>query len=145
MPAYIAAERNVYDPMPSFRRVPFVRNVTETWRSSAGVGAGIFASTGGTMAAHRDVLASTQSAKEGGGSKKTPNLFKSGGGGGAGAGAAAASGAVGGSGSNAQRTPPPVEYTMLLHPPLVVENLLPHAGDFELVDQVRSRRPRQTP
>lgn len=31
----------------------------------------------------------------------------------------------------------PVEYTMMLHPPLVVENLLPHAGDFELVDEVR--------
>ncbi|CAN0341120.1 unnamed protein product [Hapterophycus canaliculatus] len=25
---------------------------------------------------------------------------------------------------------------MMLHPPLVVENLLPHAGSFELVDQV---------
>lgn len=31
---------------------------------------------------------------------------------------------------------PPIEYTMMLHPPLVVENLLPHAGTFELVDQV---------
>lgn len=27
---------------------------------------------------------------------------------------------------------------MMLHPPMVVENLLPHAGTFELVDQVRS-------
>lgn len=34
-------------------------------------------------------------------------------------------------------TAPPIEYTMMLHPPLVVENLLPHAGSFELVDQVR--------
>ena len=28
---------------------------------------------------------------------------------------------------------------MMLHPPLVVENLLPHAGTFELVDQVPSK------
>lgn len=39
--------------------------------------------------------------------------------------------------AEASRTPAPsVEYTMRLHAPLVVENLLPHAGDFELVDQV---------
>ncbi|CAM9597685.1 unnamed protein product, partial [Laminaria digitata] len=39
-----------------------------------------------------------------------------------------------GEGGSASSTPL-VEYTMMLHPPLVVENLLPHAGDFELVDQ----------
>lgn len=44
-----------------------------------------------------------------------------------------------GSVDGAAATPPPIEYTMMLHPPLVVENLLPHAGTFELVDQVRSK------
>lgn len=34
----------------------------------------------------------------------------------------------------------PIEYTMMLHPPLVVENLLPYAGSFELVDQVHILR-----
>lgn len=42
--------------------------------------------------------------------------------------------------AEASRAPaPPVEYTMRLHAPLVVENLLPHAGDFELVDQVQRK------
>lgn len=66
----------------------------------------------------------------GGGGKRPGGFFK--GGGNAPSGAAPA--AQGGSGADSV---PPVEYTMLVHPPLVVENLLPHAGDFELVDQVR--------
>lgn len=75
-------------------------------------------------------------ARDGGaGGKKHGGLFlKSGGGGGGGAGVASAGG------RNATgAAAPPVEYTMMLHPPLVVENLLPHAGDFELVDEVRER------
>lgn len=64
----------------------------------------------------------------GGGGRKSGGFFKSGGG--------VAEATAGASAGGADVTPP-VEYTMLLHPPLVVENLLPHAGDFELVDQVR--------
>lgn len=71
------------------------------------------------------------STREGGaGGKRHGGLFlKSGGGGGVGA----LAGGRNATGCAAR----PVEYTMMLHPPLVVENLLPHAGDFELVDEVR--------
>ena len=30
--------------------------------------------------------------------------------------------------------PPLYEYSLLVHPPLVIENLLPHAGTFQLAD-----------
>lgn len=66
----------------------------------------------------------------GGGVKRPAGFFKTAGGAGTGVASAAQAGGV-------VDSPPPVEYTMLIHPPLVVENLLPHAGDFELVDQVR--------
>lgn len=63
-------------------------------------------------------------------------MFKSGGGVGGGGGGAVLPPTREG---RAMRNNCPVEYTMMLHPPLVVENLLPHAGDFELLDQVRTQ------
>lgn len=84
--------------------------------------------TGGT--ASRDGCGQSQGGG-GGGARRPGNLFKSGGAGGAGASTAA------GGGARSAQPFPPVEYTILLHPPLVIENLLPHAGTFELVDQVR--------
>lgn len=85
------------------------------------------AATGST--AGRDGCGQSQGGG-GGGARRPGNLFKSGGAGGGGASTAA------GGGARSAQPFPPVEYTMLLHPPLVVENLLPHAGTFELVDQV---------
>lgn len=36
--------------------------------------------------------------------------------------------------SHTAALPPLYEYSLLVHPPLVIENLLPHAGAFELAD-----------
>lgn len=85
------------------------------------------AAAGGT--AGRDGYGQSQGGG-GGGVRRPGNLFKSGGAGGPGASTAA------GGGARSAQPFPPVEYTILLHPPLVIENLLPHAGTFELVDQV---------
>lgn len=73
----------------------------------------------------------TNAQAPGGVGKRPGGFFKSAGGGG-----------VGASAGNPAAPARPVEYTMLLHAPLIVENLLPHAGDFELVDQVKGERPK---
>lgn len=109
------------------------RSFTETSRSGTGadVGSGSAATSFGAAVGGHTGHASTssQGGKEGAGAKKAGNIFKSGS-----VEGTAAPGAAG-EGGSASSTPL-VEYTMMLHPPLVVENLLPHAGDFELVDQV---------
>jgi hypothetical protein len=54
-------------------------------------------------------------------------------------------GGAGGAGSGSRVThqqdgspyTPLYEYSLLVHPPLVIENLLPHAGSFELADEGR--------
>ena len=117
------------DPIPP--PTPFGnRNLTDSIRSGVttvavgGAGAALGPAVGGSTAG-REGSAQVQSV-----SRRTANLFKSTAGGAAGgAGAPAAAAGTG-------ESPKPVEYTILLHPPLVVENLLPHAGTFELVDQV---------
>ena len=112
------------------------RTFAEASRTGTGadVGGGSSATSfGATMGGHAGHSStSSQGGKEGGGGKKAGNIFKSGGGGGVEGAAGSGAAAEGGSASNT----PLVEYTMMMHPPLVVENLLPHAGDFELVDQV---------
>ena len=113
------------------------RSFAETSRAGTGadVGSGSSATSFNAAVSGYAGHASTssQGGKEGGGGKKAGNIFKSGGGGGSVEGTAGH--AAAGEGSSTSSTPL-VEYTMMLHPPLVVENLLPHAGDFELVDQV---------
>ncbi|CAM9531985.1 unnamed protein product, partial [Ascophyllum nodosum] len=81
--------------------------------AAGGAGAALGPAVGGPTAG-REGSAQVQSV-----SRRPANLLKSTAGGAAGAPAAAA---------GAGESPKPVEYTMLLHPPLVVENLLPHAG-----------------
>ena len=114
------------------------RSFAETSRAGTGadVGSGSSATSFNAAVSGYAGHASTssQGGKEGGGGKKAGNIFKSGGGGG-GSVEGTAGHAAAGEGSSTSSTPL-VEYTMMLHPPLVVENLLPHAGDFELVDQV---------
>lgn len=118
------------------------RNITESLRTgtSAGVSGLLPANSGGSGISGHSLSHSARDETRPGG-KRAPHLFKSGGGASVpGATTAAAASAVGGGRAGASAVgpvDPPVEYTMLLHPPLIVENLLPHAGDFELVDQVR--------
>ena len=114
------------DPIPS--PTPFgTTNLPDSIRSgvttvaAGGAGAALGPAVGGPTAG-REGSAQVQSV-----SRRPANLLKNTAGGAAGAPAAAA---------GAGESPKPVEYTMLLHPPLVVENLLPHAGTFEVVDEV---------
>ena len=126
---YIIPSCGAIDPIPP--PTPFgARNLTDSIRSgvttvaAGGAGEALGRAVGGPTVG-REGPAQVQSV-----SRRPANLFKSTAGGAAGAAGAPAAAA------GAGESPKPVEYTILLHPPLVVENLLPHAGTFELVDQV---------